>query len=100
MQPTVNGVGDEFVEVFGKGSDVFGDRPFVVVQNENEFLGRAGDVVKSLEGDSSGECGISGNGDYMFVSSLEVPGHAPAQGCREGGSGMPRAKGIMRTFFP
>ena len=93
-------VGDEFVEIFGEGSHVLGDGPFVVVQNENELFGRAGDVVQGLERDSTSESGISGNGDHMFVSSFEVTGHASAQGCGQGGSGVSGSKGIMLTFFP
>ncbi len=100
MEPAVNGVGDEFVEIFGEGSNVLCDGPFIVVQNENELFGRAGDVVQGLERDSASEGGISGNGDHMFVSSFEVTGHASAQGCGQGGSGMSGSKGIMLTFFP
>ena len=99
VEPAVNGVCDEFVEIFGEGSGVLRDGPFVVVQNEDEFSGRAGDVVKRLESNSASKGGISCNSDHMLVSSFEITGHASAQGCGQSGSGMSCSKGIVLAFI-
>jgi len=43
-------IGDELVEITGNRPDVFGDAPFVVVEDADEFLRRVTDVVHRLEG--------------------------------------------------
>ena len=40
---------DEFVEIIRNGADVFGDAPFVIVENADEPLGGVTDVIERFE---------------------------------------------------
>ena len=68
----------EVVEVAGDGSDVLVDGPLVVVEDDDEFAGGFGDVVECFERGAAGECGVTGDGDDVVVSTGEIAcgGHA------------------------
>ena len=57
----------ERVEIAGDGTDVFIDRPFVIIEDDDEFFGRLRDVVERFERGSAGERGIAGDGDDMVI---------------------------------
>lgn len=73
-------MGDQPVEVVGDGPDVFGDAPFIVVQDANEPFGGRRDVVQRLEGNAVGQCAIAKyRHDVLIAATLIAPG-ADAQG--------------------
>ena len=91
-------VGLEIGEVAGDRADVFIDRPFVVVEDDDEFAGGFRDVVERFEGGAAGECGVSGDGDDVIIAAGEVAGGGHAEGGGEGCAGMACAVGIMLGF--
>ena len=82
----VGGIGGDAVQVVGHGAHVFGDRPFVVVEDDDEALGRVCHVVEGLKRDAAGEGGIARHAHDVFARSEFVPGHGHAEGGREGGA--------------
>ena len=74
VQMTVGVVGDQFVEVVGDGSDIFRDRPFVVVQHNDESFCIVSDIVQRLVAYATGECSVAGNNDNIFASASPIPG--------------------------
>lgn len=82
MKAIVDGVGYELVEVFGNGSDVFGDGPLVVVENNDEAFGGARNIVEGFHCDAACEGGIAANCDYMVLGLKLVAccGHAEGGG--------------------
>ncbi|OQB88588.1 MAG: hypothetical protein BWX86_02648 [Verrucomicrobia bacterium ADurb.Bin122] len=95
METVVGGVGREPVEVARYRADVLGDRPFVVVENDDEALGRADDVVERLHGEAAGEGGIAADGDDVLAGAAQVAGRRHAEGGAEGGAGMACAKRVV-----
>ena len=60
--PTNSGVGRvrlQGVEVAGDGPDVFVDRPFVVVEYDDELFRRFSDVVECFKRRTAGESGVA-----------------------------------------
>ena len=94
----VGGAGGEAVEVFCHGTDVFGDRPLVVVEDDDEALGAGDDVVERLHGDAAGERRVAADGDDVLVRAAKVAGRGHAERGGEGGAGVTRAVTIMRTL--
>ena len=88
----------EIGEVAGDRADVFIDRPFVVVEDDDEFAGGFRDIIECFEGGAAGECGVSGDGDNVIVSAGEIAGSGHAEGGGEGRAGVARAVGIMLGF--
>ena len=85
----------EVIEIAGDGTDVLVDRPFVVVEHDDEFAGGFRDVVERFERGAAGEGGIAGDGDDVVVTTGKIArgGHAERGG--EGGAGVARAVGVM-----
>ena len=94
----VGRVGREPVEVLGDGSDIFRDRPLVVVEDHNQAFGRGDDIVQGLQGDTAGEGGIAADGDDVFPGAQQVAGARHAERRAEGGAGVAGTERIMRTF--
>ena len=86
-------VGLERVEITGDGADVLVDGPLVVVEHDDEFLGRFGDVVERFERRSAGEGGVSGDGDDVVVPAGQIAGGGHAERGGKRGAGVARAVG-------
>ena len=99
-QPVVAGAGREFTQVFGDGTDVLGDGPLIVIENANELLGRALDVVECLETDAVGQGRIAEDADDVLVSLLLVAGGAHAQGGRQRRTGMAGPVAVVFALRP
>ena len=67
MEAIVGRIGGYLVKIPGDGTDIFGDRPFVVVEDANEFLRRVGDVVHALKRNPVGEGGIAKDADHVLI---------------------------------
>ena len=98
MEVRVGGIGHQAVQVIRNGAHIFGNRPFVVVENDDEALGGRGDIVQGFKTHAAGEGGISRHADDMLVGADLVAsgGHAKRGG--EGGSGMACPIGIVLTL--
>ena len=93
-------MGLEGVKVAGDGTDVFVDRPFVVVEDDDETFGGFRDVVEGFQRGSAGEGGVTRDGDDMVVTSVEIACGGDAESGREAGSRMARSEGIVFGFAP
>ena len=91
----VGGIGRDLAEVAGHGADVSRDRPFVVVENDDEAFGCLGGIIERFEADATGEGRVAGHDDNMFVGSAQVAGRGHAEPGGEGGAGVPRAVTVV-----
>ncbi len=98
VDAVVGGAGGEFVEVARHRTDVASDRPFVVVEDDDETLGGAGHVVEPLQGDTAGEGSVPADGDDMLRASLEIACGGHAEGRAQGGARVTRTEGIVGAF--
>ena len=95
LKLVVTGIGDELVEMGGNGADVFGDAPFVVVEDADETFGGVANVVESLKGNAVGQGGVAENADDVLIGAALVAGGAHAQRGGEGGAGVAGAVAIV-----
>jgi len=95
-QLVVRGVRDELVEVGGDRPHIFGDAPFVVVQDADEPFGGMGNVVERFERNPVCQGGVAEDGHHVLVPSAAVPSGANAQGRRERGA---RVRGAIAIVF-
>ena len=100
VQLEVGRVGRDLVEVMGDGADVFGDAPFVVVEDDDEPLGGIGDVVERLVVDAARERRVARHADNRLVGTALVASHSQPQAGGKGGPGMACAVDVVLTFGP
>ncbi len=98
MDLVVSRIGAEAIEIFGDRADVFGDGPFVVVENNDQTLGRADHVVEGLERNPTGESRVAAQRDHMLVSAAQIAGCRHAECRAERSAGVPRAIAVVLTF--
>ena len=92
----IRGIRHQTVEIFRHGPDIFCNRPFVVVKNDDQPLGRRGDVVQGLKADPAGEGRIARHADHMFVSAHHVAGRSHSE---RRGERCPRMTGTVAIVF-
>ena len=98
MELVVRLVRADPVEVIRDRPDILRDRPLVVVEDHDQPLGRADDIVQRLERDSAGERSIAAHGDHVLLGSAQVAGRGHAEGRGKRGAGVSRPKRIVRAF--
>ncbi len=98
VEMSEGGVGGDFIEVTGDGTDVFGDGPFVVVEDDDETFGLLGDVIEGFEADSAGKSGIASDGNDVFLRPAHIASDSHAEGGGKGGAGVTCAVGVVRAF--
>ncbi len=98
VEAVVDGVCDEVVEIAGEGADILGNRPFVVVEDNDEPLGAGGDVVEGLHCDAAGEGGVAADRNHVLAGTAPVAGGCHPEGCGKGGAGVTRTEGVVRAF--
>src|SRR5689334_10677080 len=86
---------DQLIEVAGNRADVFGDAPFVVIENADETFGGVGDVIQRFKRDAIGERRVAKDRDDVLVAALLVPRGTDSKGGGQGGAGMSGAVAIM-----
>ena len=94
----VGGIGRDLAEVAGHRTDIFRDGPFVVIEDDNEALGRFGHVVEGFEADAAGKSGIAGDHHHVFVGPAEVAGRGHAEAGGESGAGVACAVAVVLAF--
>ena len=95
VQVRVGGVRDDAVEVIRHGADIFRDRPLVVIQNDDQALGRGCDIVERFKSNATGERRVARHADDMLVGAEAVPGRSHAECGGKGGAGVTRAVAIV-----
>ena len=98
MEVLVARIGDDVGEVLGDGADVLVDRPFVVVEDDDQPLGVRGDVVERLVGDAAGEGRVAAERDDVLAAAAQVArrGHAERGGKRR--ARVARAEAVVLAF--
>ena len=71
------------------------DAHVVVVQHHQQVAVGHARVVERLEGHAGTHRAVANNGYRMAVVALALGGQCHAQGCRDAGAGMRRAKGVV-----
>ena len=67
VQMDIARIRDQAVEVIRHGTHIFRDRPFVVIEDNDEFFRGGGDIVKSFETHAASERRIPCDADHMLV---------------------------------
>ena len=67
VQVRIGRIGHDVVQVARDRADVLGDRPLVVVQDDDEALGLRPNVVQRFVADAAGEGRIARHDDDVFV---------------------------------
>ncbi len=98
MQVIEARVSDDLVQVAGDGSNVLVDGPLVVVENDDEPARAVGDVVQCFVGNTAGEGGIAGEGDYVFLAAHTIAGNGHTQRGGQGGTGVSCAIAVVRAL--
>lgn len=98
MHLVVGRIGAEAVEVFGDCADIAGDGPLVVVEDDDEPLGRADDVVQRFQRDAAGEGRVAANRDHVFIRAAQITRRGHAEGGGEGGAGVAGAERVVFTL--
>ena len=91
VQMRVGRVGDDAVKVIRNRADIFRDRPFIVVQHDDEPLGLRSDVVQRFVTDPAGERGVARDHDDVLVAAAQI---APDRHAERGGE---RRAGVTRA---
>ena len=86
--------GHDSVKVTRDRADVLGDRPFVVVEHNDEPL-RLADVVERLVADPVGKRRVSGDDDDVFIAAFEIAPDRHAERGGKGRAGVARAVAIV-----
>ncbi len=98
VKARVGRVGDDAIEVFRDGSDVFRNRPLVVVQDNDEALCGGRDIVERFKTHTTREGGISGDADDVLVSGKAIPCDRHPQCGGEGGARVTGSVAIVLAF--
>ena len=95
MEVRVGGIGHQAVQIIRNGAHIFGDRPLVVVENNDQALGGRGDIVQCLKAHAAGEGGIPCHADDMLVGADLIARCGHAQGGGERCSCVARAVRVV-----
>ena len=80
MEVRVGGIGHQAVQIIRNGAHIFGDRPLVVVENDDQALGGRSDIIQGLKAHAAGEGGIPCHADDMLVGADLIARCGHAQG--------------------
>ena len=89
---------DDAVKVIGNRADVFSDRPFVVVQHNDESLRLHANVVQRLVTDPAGERRVARHHHHILVAASQIAPDCHSQSGGERGPGVPRTVTIVLAF--
>ena len=98
MQVGEGGVGNDAIKVFRDGTDILGDRPFVVVEDEDQAPCCGGEVVEGFETYASCESGIPCHANDMFPAAERVAGRRHSKRGGKGRAGVAGAITIVLAF--
>ena len=86
------------VQVARDRADVFRDRPLVVVEDDDQPLRRADDVVERLERDAAGERRVAADRDDVLARAAQIARGRHAERGGKRGAGVAGAEGIVRAL--
>ena len=87
------------VQIISDSADIFGDRPFVVVQHNDETLCLRFGVVQRFVTDPAGESGVARHYHHVLSSAAaQIASDCHPQPGRQGRAGVSRAIAIVFAF--
>src|ERR1700722_11650698 len=86
------------VKIVGDSADILRDRPFVIVQNNDETFGMVGDIVECFVTNTAGESGVASYHNDVLFASAPVASDRHAQAGRQGRTGMAGTVAVMLAF--
>ena len=95
MEVRIGRVGDEAVQVIRHSAHIFGDRPLIVIENNDEPLGGRGNIVQGFKTHAASEGCIACNADDMLVGAYLVARGGHSQRGGEGRSRMARTIAVV-----
>src|SRR4029453_14687765 len=90
--------GHDGVQVICNRADIFGDRPLVVIQDDDEPLRVRFDVIKRFVTDSARKRSVACDDHDILVAATQVASDGHAESCGQGGSCVTRAVAIVLAF--
>src|SRR5262245_61594559 len=90
--------GHDGVEIVCDRADVFRDRPFIVIENDDEAFCVRFDVIKRFVTNAARESSVACDDDDVLVTAPQVAPDGHAECCGQGGSCVTRAIAIMFTL--
>ena len=82
LRAIVEGAAAHSVQVAGQRADGLGDRPTIVVENDNEaFLLQRPGMVQCFERDATADCCITNDGDRVTIPTQQAVSHGDTQRC-------------------
>ncbi len=100
MEARVSRVGDDVVQITGDRAHVFGDRPFVVVQHDDETARLRFRVVQRFVTDPAGEGRIARHHHHVFIPAAQIAADRHPEPGGQSRAGMSGAITIMFAFAP
>ena len=98
MQVSVGRTGGDAVEIGRNSSGVLGDRPLIIVEDNDQALGGLGDIVESFVADAAGEGCVPGDRDHVFLAAVHIACRRHAKCCGEGRTGMSGPVAVVGAF--
>src|SRR5260370_7112983 len=86
VQVAVGVAGDQLVQIVRDRSDIFRNRPFIVVQNNEKPFGGISYIVECLVTYAASEGGVPRDDYNIFFPASTIPGDGHSQSRRERGS--------------
>ena len=75
----ISGIRHDAVQVISDRADVFCDRPFVVIEDDDKTLRVRFNIVQRFVADSTGERGIARDYDNVLVAAAQISSHSHAE---------------------
>ena len=83
VQMRISGIRHDAVQVICDRADIFRDRPFVVIEDDDEPFGVRLDVIERFVTDSTGKRCIARDYDDVFVTAAQVASDGHSERCGE-----------------
>src|SRR6516162_4814288 len=91
---------DKLVQIVGDRSNIFRNRPFIVIENHNEAFGVIGDVVQCFVACSAGKRCVSRDYNNIFPGAFSISCNGHSKCCRKCSSRMPCSITIVFALGP
>ncbi len=91
--------GENAREIVGEGSDVFGDRHVVVVENHQQIDVETSRMIQRFEGHAGAHRAIADDRDHAAVDLGLCGCDCHSQGRADGGAGVTDAEGVVCAFL-
>jgi hypothetical protein len=98
VELVVSAAGADAVEVARDRADVFRDRPFVIVEHNDEAFGLRLHIIERFVADPAGESGVACDNDNVLIAPAQIATDRHSQSGRERCAGVSGAVAIVLAF--